>query len=106
MQVVLPEPRLEGAEDDHATGQGHQTSFHAGADELHLAMSVGMIAVLGSGGDDEAIQRESARHHVHDALQRIAEDGVAVREMPCQELDAHEHRSGQEHRSLQSDVTA
>ena len=65
--------------DDEHGGEGDEPALEGRGEELDLAVAVGVVAVGGPAGEDEAAKREHGRHHVDDRLERVGQDGGGAR---------------------------
>jgi hypothetical protein len=75
---ALPE-RAGRLHEDQDRRHGDQRALHARGEELHLAVSVGMVAIRWPSGDDQAVEQQRRRHHVDDRLERVREHGGRAR---------------------------
>jgi hypothetical protein len=64
--------------DDHGR-EGDQPALEGSREELDLAVAIGMVAIGGAPGEDEAAESEERGHHVDDGLESIRQDGRGAR---------------------------
>ena len=65
---------LDGLPDDDDGGETDEPAFEDRAEELHLAVAVGVAAVGWTAGEEQDAHRKHRGHHVGDRLESVRQD--------------------------------
>ena len=77
--------------DDDDGGEGDEPALEGRREELDLAVTVRVIPVGGTPGEDQAAETEDGGHHVDDGLEGVGQDRGRPREQVGLVLGAQKH---------------
>jgi hypothetical protein len=88
--LVAEQQRLAGFLDDDHRRERYEAALERSAEELDLAVAVGMIAISRPARDDEAAQPEQRGDDIDDALERVGQDRRRAGELVGEILQAEQ----------------